>query len=89
MSQTAGARWQTTRREGETHREAGRQGGRGHSYRGGGPGLGHAAQTKAEAAMRWWMGEATQAELAMEYSVSRSTIRRWCSSLQVDAPEGP
>lgn len=77
--QIGGRRWETQERVGLSHREAGRQGGRGHRYNGGGPGLGHAAATREEVALRWFSGEKTQAALAEEYGVARSTIRRWCS----------
>jgi hypothetical protein len=78
----AGRRWQTGARAGLTHAEAGRAGGRGHHYRGGGPGLGAARATKAEAALRWAMGDATQRELAREYGVCRTTMRRWCREFE-------
>lgn len=82
MPQIAGARWTTRDRHGASHHEAGRQGGRGHRYRGGGPGLGHAPSTRQEVAIRWFMGEATQVQLAEEFSVARSTVRRWCAQFE-------
>jgi hypothetical protein len=78
----AGRRWQTRERAGPSHAEAGRAGGRGHRYRGGGPGLGAAKTTRAEAALRWAMGDATQRELAREYGVCRTTMRRWCAAFE-------
>jgi transposase-like protein len=32
--------------------------------------------------MRWAMEESTQVELAREYGVSRSTMRRWCADVE-------
>jgi helix-turn-helix protein len=76
-------------RRGMTEAEAGAIGGRGHRYRTGGPGLGASVQTRREAAMRWAMREATQAELGAEYGVHRSTVRRWCRELEEWWHDGP
>lgn len=37
--------------------------------------------------MRWAMGESTQAELAGDYGVCRSTMRRWCAALAAEGGE--
>jgi transposase-like protein len=79
MSQQPGARWTTQTRRGISHREAGSKGGA--SRRWAPP---RSPLTRAEAAMRWAMGESTQAELAGEYGVSRSTVRRWCSAIEAE-----
>lgn len=72
--QQPGARWQTTARTGLSHREAGRSGGRARHYEPPRP-----AETRQEVVARWFLGEATQAALAAEYGLARSTVRRWCA----------
>lgn len=74
---TPGYRWQTKERQGLSHREAGRRGGR--ERRWSAP---RSPQTRFEAAMRYWGGEGTQTALAVEYGVSRSTMRRWVSAFE-------
>jgi Helix-turn-helix domain len=77
----AGTRWTTRHRRGASHREAGAKGGQARCWA-----PPRSALTRQEAAMRWAMGESTQAELATEYDVSRSTMRRWCA--WVEAGDG-
>jgi hypothetical protein len=73
MAQLPGNRWTTTRRAGLSHREAGRAGGQRRVWA-----PPRSPGTQEEAAMRWHMGESTQAALAREYGVALSTMRRWC-----------
>jgi hypothetical protein len=73
--QVGGRRWQTQQRQGASHQEAGRQGGQSHRWA-----PPRSAATQEEAALRWQMGEGTQAALAVEYGVALSTVRRWCAA---------
>lgn len=75
MPQVPGRRWLTEQRQGLSHREAGSRGGQARCWA-----PPRSPQTREEAALRYWMGEATQAELCQVYAVSRTTMRRWCSS---------
>ncbi len=77
MAQLAGRRWRTARRAGESHREAGSKGGAARCWA-----PPRSIQTRREAAGRWLVGDGTQAELAAEYGVSRSTMRRWCAAAE-------
>ena len=71
-------RWrQTAPRAGASHREAGREGGRARNWR-----APLAAETRQEVALRWHLGEASQADLAAEYGVALSTVRRWCAQFE-------
>jgi transposase-like protein len=71
----AGRRWQTQERRGLSHREAGQPGGKRSGYA-----PPRSPETRQEVALRWLLGESTQAALAREHGVALSTIRRWCST---------
>lgn len=73
----AGQRWQTSERQGVSHREAGSAGGKSRRWAPPRP-----AGLRQEVVGRWLIGEASQVELAREYNVSRSTVRRWCAEAE-------
>lgn len=60
-----------------THQEAGRAGGKERRWAPPRP-----PETRDEVVLRWFLGEATQVELAREHGVCRSTVRRWCSEME-------
>jgi hypothetical protein len=75
--QQGGRRWQTKGRRGLSHREAGRAGGAARHWA-----PPRSAETRQEVALRWLLGEGTQAQLARQYGAALSTVRRWCSQFE-------